>query len=203
MSAEQQLIISAEVLVRDQAIDLNHQRVWENTSLSGMDWLDAAYAASAMAYPKFYKMDAAAKLCLLASHYLLSEQKVAERYDPYDAGVLLTNADASLDADHRYLQKLRTAPNPGLFVYTLPNIAIGELCIKNNFKGHHAFFIFDRYDPGFLHSHVRLLMDCGAAAFFVCGWLQAWDDRYEAMLFLVEKANRGQGRPFTRENLNV
>ena len=44
--------------------------------------------------------------------------------------LVLSNANASLDVDLKYAKTMQTGASPALFVYTLPNIVIGEISIR-------------------------------------------------------------------------
>jgi hypothetical protein len=74
--------------------------------------------------------------------------------DPYATGIVLSNSNASLDADIKYYDSVANIPSPALFVYTLPNIVIGEISIKHSFKGENAFFIFDSFDARFYRHNM-------------------------------------------------
>jgi hypothetical protein len=137
----------------------------------------------------------------LTTEVLLVGTGLKERHAPDRIGLVLHNADASLDTDLRYAASVAVAPSPSLFVYTLPNVVVGEVCIKNNFKGHNAFFIFEAYEPGFLHAHVREVLLEGMADACLCGWTEVFGDRQEALLFLVERTAQGTGIPFSPEAL--
>ena len=67
---------------------------------------------------------------------------------------MICNADASLDTDIKYLATTKELPSPSVFVYTLPNIMIGEICIRNHFKGESFFFISENPDPVFFEQYV-------------------------------------------------
>jgi hypothetical protein len=160
-----------------------------------------AYQDSGMNYPKFHKMDPLSRLGILMTHHLMEEAGMQDRYDPYEVGIIMTNAHASLDTDIRYARSMQQNASPALFVYTLPNIMMGEICIKNNFKGYNAFFIFDHYNPGFLYQQVRRQATVGEEKVFICGWAEVLVNQFEAAFFLVEPEGEIKGLPFTPANL--
>jgi len=94
---------------------------------------------------------------------------------------------------------VKSIPSPALFVYTLPNIVIGEICIRHNFKGENAFFIFDRFDAGFMQQYVSNMINNDILQSCICGWVDVLGDDYKAVLFLVEKNG---DISFTLENIN-
>jgi hypothetical protein len=150
-------------------------------------FLLSAYQHFGFQYPKFYKMDLLSKLGWLACELLLKEGFEPGNYQPEDIAVVLSNSNASLDTDYRYMETVKEVPSPAVFVYTLPNIMIGEICIRHKFKGENAFFVFDSFDAGFIHQYVRDLMENGTARACICGWVDVLGPEYKAVLYLVEK----------------
>jgi hypothetical protein len=171
----------------------------EYTDIAG--FLLSAYQLVGLKYPKFYKMDNLVKLGWLAAEVLLKDFDAA-KYHPTDIGVVLSNASSSLDADKRYYESVQEMASPALFVYTLPNIVIGEICIRHHFKGENAFFIFEQFNAGFIASYVSNLLDIGQLQACICGWVELLDDEYKAILFLVEKEYKEGSVPFTTESIN-
>jgi hypothetical protein len=158
------------------------------------------YRSLGVDYPKFYKMDQLSKLGWLASEILLNDNTILSTMQPEDIGIVLTNANSSLDTDIKYLDTVADIASPAVFVYTLPNIMIGEISIRNKFKGENAFFIFDRFDAGFLELYVGQLLDTGVLKACICGWVDVLGEDYKACLFLV---TREHGEIlFSKENMD-
>ena len=90
-----------------------------------------------------------------------------------------------------------------LFVYTLSNILIGEICIRNNFKGENACFVFEGFNAAFLKEYVDDLFINRLVKVCICGWVDVLEEYYKAVLFLVagEKQKRDAVQ-FTEENMN-
>jgi hypothetical protein len=155
------------------------------------EFLVSAYTHFGFSYPRFYKMDPLSKLGWLASEILLNGSLPGlKNLRPEDVGLMLTNANSSLDTDLRYYASVKDIPSPSLFGYTLPNIMIGEICIRNNFKGENSFFITDGFDAGLIELQVNLLLDQEMVKVCICGWVDLLREDYKAVLFLVE---RGEG----------
>src|ERR1700754_4127986 len=108
--------------------DLNHiissVTIGGDTGLS--ERLLSLYRSLKLDYPKFYKMDQLSKLGWLASEVLLKDNPILGTMQPEDIGIVLTNANSSLDTDIKYLDTVADIASPAVFVYTLPNIMIGE-----------------------------------------------------------------------------
>jgi hypothetical protein len=179
----------------------NETPVFENRDVDLSAFLLSAYQHFEFSYPKFYKMDNLSKLGWLASEVLLKDIDI-KKYKPQEIGVVLSNANSSLDSDKKYNQSVSDIPSPALFVYTLPNIMIGEICIRNNFKGEDAFFIFEKFDADFIATYVNNLLDNNVLKTCICGWVDVLDKEYKAVLFLVEKQETKNAIPFTKKNLD-
>jgi hypothetical protein len=182
--------------------DLNY--IISTCTISGDSGLSerllSLYHSLGLDYPKFYKMDQLSKLGWLASEILLKGDTVLSTMQPEDIGIVLTNANSSLDTDIKYLDTVTDIPSPAVFVYTLPNIMIGEISIRNKFKGENAFFIFDRFDAGFLELYVGQLLDTGVLKACICGWVDVLGENYKAVMFLVVREKNDI--VFSKENMD-
>ena len=206
--------ITASCIITDQVVYTNGKAVFESPSTGIQDFLLSVYQHTGVQYPKFYKMDNLSKLGWLTCELLLREGFRAADYRPEEVAVVLSNANASLDTDYKYFATVKEIPSPAVFVYTLPNIMIGEICIRHHFKGENAFFIFDAFNAGFLAQYVHGLMESGSARACICGWVDVMGEEYKAALFLVEKADGMTGpagstslagdnaTPLSAENIN-
>jgi len=148
-------------------------------------------------------MDNLSKLGWLASEILLKDSFKKDNYRPEDIGLILSNTNSSLDTDQKYMESLKNIPSPSLFVYTLPNIVTGEICIRNNFKGEDAFFVFDNFNAGFIENYVSSLLDNNVLQACICGWIELLGNEYKAVLFLVEKLKSNEAVAFTKEQMNT
>ena len=90
---------------------------------------------------KFYKMDNLCKLGYVAAEYLLKDTN----YHPKEIGIILANASSSLDTDCKHQAIISKegdkAASPAVFVYTLPNVVLGEICIRHKIQGENTFFV--------------------------------------------------------------
>ena len=196
------IYITASCTISENNICKNEQLVFTGSTSNLSEFLVAAYRHFALEYPKFYKMDTLSKLGWLANEVLLQDSFDSTKYSPGDIGIVLSNANASLDTDIKYYDTTKTFASPALFVYTLPNIVIGEISIRHQFKGENAFFIFDRFDAGFIEQYVSNLVNNNILQCCICGWVDVLDDQYDATLFLIEKDKTANSVNFTKENLN-
>ena len=178
------------------------------------DFIKALYKQEQINYPKFYKMDALGKLGIVASDLLLRNRELTG-YPPESIGVVLSNSSSSLDTDIAHNETIRDReqyfPSPSVFVYTLPNIVIGEICIRNNIKGENAFLVSESFDSKLIERYVadlfiRKRVDC-----CICGWVEVLGTRCEALLTMVENEDESAGTkagsfspvPFDGQHLNL
>jgi len=149
-------------------------------------------------YPKFHKMDMLAKLAFLASEFIVRDEKV-QIYEE-DTAILLANKNSTENVDRKYnetIQEDNYFPNPSLFVYTLPNVMIGEISIRNNLKGETLFLACDGFDAD-LFNEMK-----GAMKFknILFGYVDYKDETdFETHLFFGEKADDGEN---LKEKLNL
>lgn len=170
------------------------------TDVSG--FLLSAYQHFQLNYPKFYKMDNLSKLGSLAAEVLLKDSVEKGKYQPEETGIVLANRNSSLDNDLKYYDTTQDVPSPSVFVYTLPNIVIGEISIRNKFKGEHAFFIQETFDAGFIAQQVNYLLGHDILQACICGWVDVLEQDHKAVLFLVEKKKNKNSLLFSAENMD-
>ena len=76
--------------------------------------------------------------------------------------LVLSNKSASLDTDRKHQETINNKdsyyPSPGIFVYTLPNIGIGEISIRHEIRGENAFFVFDVFNAQTLFQYAEALL---------------------------------------------
>lgn len=191
--------ITASCTIGHNKVFKNGKLVFEDQGLDAPSFLIAGYKEQEGKYPKYYKMDNLSKLGFLASEYLLGGVNLQEKYSPEQIGLVLTAANSSLDTDEKYYATVKEMASPALFVYTLPNIVAGEICIRNKFKGENTVFLFPEPDAEWLESYVSLLLHTGVLSACLCGWVDYFHDAYRAHLLLVEK---GDGEiQFKKENI--
>ncbi|MBK8522192.1 MAG: hypothetical protein IPL54_15410 [Chitinophagaceae bacterium] len=193
--------ITASCIISNNIVYKNGLQVFEEKEPELPEFLVAIYRHFELQYPKFHKMDNLSKLGWLANEILLQNGFDKEKYKPEDVGIVLSNANASLDTDIKYYETTNTMASPALFVYTLPNIVIGEMAIRHHFKGENAFFIFECFDAGFIEQYVSNMINNNILQCCICGWVDVLDKNYNATLFLIEQEKSANSVNFTKENL--
>jgi hypothetical protein len=158
-------------------------------------FFEEAYKNRNMGYPKFFKMDNLCKLGILCAEPILKNETIGSLYPKEKTAVVLSNKDSSLQTDRAYAKTMSSFPSPALFVYTLPNIVTGEICIKHKLTGENTFFIEPAFNADLLHNYTEILLQKADAA--LCGWLQADENTCEGFLYFVAKHTHG-----TEKNAN-
>ena len=178
--------ISSYVIIRNHTIVRDGVVLFKSGG-SKEDFLNTAYAEGKFEYPKFYKMDSLSKLGFLAAEFLLKDRTLLNEYKPEEVALIFSNHHSSLDTDVRYFEGAKIAASPALFVYTLPNIVAGEICIRHKFKGENAFFISEQFESKQLTEYVDLVFMNSSTRACIAGWVEVWDEHYDVFLYLVEK----------------
>lgn len=152
-----------------------------------------AYRYLEMNYPKFHKMDNLSKLGIIATEAALKGTDFLKRNSPDDIAILMANKASSLDTDRNYQNTISNKdqylPSPAIFVYTLPNIVIGEIAIKHKITGENAFFVGDAFDPQLLVNQAQITLESTPAKAAVCGWVDYDNGVSDALIYLVEMAS--------------
>jgi len=194
------LYISGTVSIQGNRIQRNGSAVSVPEVGGVPDFVTRVYEWLKPEYPKFYKMDLPSQLAFLAGEVLLRDLSLSG-YDPAMIALTLTSASGSLDTDLRYAASARTMASPALFVYTLPNIAGGELCIRHKLKGENTFFITPAFDAPLLAGHVEQTLRIPGMEACIGGWIEAVDGHHDVFLYLAEKTKRGLAINHTAEEL--
>jgi hypothetical protein len=168
-------------------VQLNGKVLFSSDRPDRGSFFKALYKHLAIDYAKFYKMSPLSRLGFLASEILLGETSLEGI--PLDrVALVLANASSSLHTDAIFQESIESKPSPATFVYTLPNIVIGEICIRNGFKGEGLFFIQERYDRDFMFTRARELLENGRAMICLAGWVEIdIEGEYLAELDLLKK----------------
>ncbi len=198
--AEETYIISS-CAISNNTVLKNNKNIFSTTDINFQSFLLSLYRFTKVEYPKFYKMDSLSKLGWLASEILIKDESIIKQAAPEEVSIVITNANSSLDTDIKYFQTIETA-SPALFVYTLPNILIGEICIRNNFKGENACFVFEDFNAAFITQYVNELFINNNSKFCICGWVDVLQEEYKAVLFLVSKSYTPDALAFTEQEMN-
>jgi len=187
-------VISGYCSIRNNKVVVDDKLLFECPSGNFGGFAAAIYRHFSISYPKFHKMDNLSKLGFLSAELLLKGRNINERYSGDQTGIILMNSASSLDTDRRHQGTIKNRgeyfPSPAVFVYTLPNVVIGEICIRHKFFGEGNFFVMEKFNPSFMTDYLSQLIDYNIVECCIAGWVEIDGDNFESVLFLVEK-NRG------------
>lgn len=199
---KQEITVTQYCRIRENIISKSGKVLFNNPDEPFSRFADNAYRFFNMGYPKFHKMDNLSKLGLLASYILLINSNLHDKYTPFEAGVVLSNKNSSLDTDIKYYDQVKKGvASPAVFVYSLPNIVIGEICIRNGIKGENSFFISDHFNVSQQVQYVNNLLETNVVKSCICGWVELLGNTYDAFFYLVENSEKKEGSPFTIQTI--
>lgn len=171
--------------VKNGEFSVNDQLVFKSLEADFKLVIKSAYKELITDYPKFFKMDNVSKLALIASDLLLKEE------DEKNIALILSNRASSLDTDRKYQDSIKDTnqyyPSPAVFVYTLPNICMGEISIKHQLHSENSFFVAESFTSEILHTYTNELLDTNKAEKALCGWVDIDNGNYNAFLYVVAK----------------
>ena len=170
------------------------------------DVLKSSYSLLMLNYPKYYKMDALSKLGIVGAELLFADIALVNQFSKDNFAMIISNCDSSLDTDLKHQAAFENTdaffPSPAIFVYTLPNIVAGEIAIKHQLKGENIFYIsneFDAFQTKILVENIFSKAQTDAA---LVGWVNVYQNNYEAFLMLVSPLPIGKKVLFREDNLN-
>jgi hypothetical protein len=170
------------VLLNDKLI------VSEDKSILFSEFSKMLYHQIKLNYPKFFKMDDLSKLTLITSEYLLTNY-FKKTKKPNDISIILSNKSSSLKTDKQFQKTIDNKdnyfPSPSLFVYTLPNISIGEICIRHKFTGENIFFISKNFNSKLINEYASSIIKNGQNSIVLCGWVDFNKDNFKAFMYIA------------------
>lgn len=182
--------ISSYCKIASNQVNVNGTIVYKDDSELFSDFIKSAYKELDIKYPKFHKMDNLSKLSFLAADVLLRHEGVNPE-DERNIAIVFSNKASSLDTDRKHQNSITDAsnyfPSPAVFVYTLPNICVGEISIKYKLYSENNFFIFERFNAQHLKAYAEDLLKTKKAEGVLCGWVELDGENYNAYLYLVSR----------------
>lgn len=154
------------------------------------------YRMTGMGYAKFFKMDLLSKVAFMAASLVLPKEVAA---DKNKVAVVLSSVSGCLDVDKKFDESRAAIASPGLFVYTLPNIMLGEICIANGFKGEQMCSLSSGADADWFEFYVTDLFQKRGAEAVLCGHVEATETGITAALLWVTQ--QPSSLSFNQQNL--
>ena len=178
--------------VRNNQIKRNETVLFETApDLPFHEFIKLAFKNLQTDYAKFYKMDDFCKLGFVAFEYLRKEIPDFETGDKSRWALVFSTSASSLDTDLKHLQSIadpdRYFPAPAVFVYTLPNILLGEIAIKNKIQGETLCFVNENPDINRLKTYLQLLFNSTGTERAIFGTIDYLLNDYEVIISYAER----------------
>lgn len=174
------------VSIENNSISINGKTFFSSTSSKFAQFIREAYKNTGKSNMKFFKMDDLCKLGYTAAEYLL----INKQFQPQEIGIILANSSSSLNTDIHHQEIINQegdhSASPAVFVYTLPNVVAGEICICHKIQGESTFFIEEEFDADKLEKYARIVMEKGHLKACIIGWCELFKQQYKANFKLIE-----------------
>lgn len=172
-------------LIDQHQILLDDVLVFEQKEVDTDGFFKAAYRHLDLDYPKFFKMDKLCKLAFLGAEVLVKAGGLSK--DQGDLALCFVNGQSSLDTDfqHQKLIDQGAKVSPSLFVYTLANIMLGEIAIRNKWYGENLLILAPKFDLEAWNEEAELLIKAQRAKSVLGGWVDLFQENYRLELYLV------------------
>lgn len=184
---DKKLYIKSYCKIKNGKVTLDGEIIFEDDSNELKSFFKNLYKNLGVDYPKFFKMDNLSKLAFLGAE-LIFKNIIPESKN---TGIIFSNNASSLDTDRKHQDSINNLenyyPSPAVFVYTLPNIGIGEISIKHQLKSENAFFIFEKYNANFHQNYENILIQNKKCESVLAGWVNIDNNNYDAFLYLVSE----------------
>ena len=181
------------VKIKNGEIFNSGKLIFESTEKELNLFLKECYEFLEIKYPKFHKTDGLSKLGILGSEIIFRKNKPTK-----DTALVISNNASSLETDKQFQESTKTFASPALFVYTLPNIVLGEISIKYKWQSENAFFISEDFNACLLKDYSESLLSSEKTSRVLCGWLDLQNGEYDVFLCLVSEE---KNIPFSEESL--
>lgn len=177
--------VARTVTIKNGQVCVDEQPVVTSTEASFGAFIREVYKTTGESNMKFYKMDDLCKLGYMAAHYALEGQS----WQPTEIGIVLANRNASVHTDIKHQEIINeggdAAASPAVFVYTLPNVVAGEICIRYKIQGENTFFISKACNLDALKAYARTTMQQNGLTYCLVGWCELSGDNYDARFELL------------------
>ncbi|WP_193510770.1 3-oxoacyl-ACP synthase [Christiangramia fulva] len=178
--------IRSWISLKNGEVFLNGDSFFQNTEEIDLNhFLKSLYRHLKINYTKFFKMDALSKLAFLATEVLFLHHRPDK-----ETALVLSNSASSLQTDLAFYDSMNGFPSPSLFVYTLPNILLGEISIRHSLNSENMFFIKESFDANLITGYTSALFEESNNPEALCGWIDLHNDEYDVFLCHIAQSGR-------------
>lgn len=178
-----------EVVIGDGSVKVDGEVVFADENADYHAFIRDAFKAGGGQNMKFYKMDDFCKLAYVAADRLLDGIDFGEE----ECGMVLSGRYGCLDTDMKHQQIIDSegdaGASPAVFVYTLPNVAAGEVSIRHHIKGENTWFWSDDRQMRDIRQYAGLMMAAQDLKYCMTGYFDCIAGKYEAVFKLLERQN--------------
>lgn len=189
-------LISNFCSISENKIIVGNNTIPVRSGDSFRELMNELYSTLGISYPKFHKMDNLSKLGFISTELVLRGRDLNHKYSGDEVGIVFMNSSSSLDTDRQHQSTLSDRenyfPSPSIFVYTLPNVVIGEICIRHKFSGEGNFIISEKFNPELLVTCIEMMFKSETIQCCIGGWVELNGNDFESMLFLIERPDGTQ-----------
>ena len=182
---QKEFYIQSYCHIKENAIFVNGDTAFKTDAEEFATFIKSAYKHFQINHSKFFKMDNLSKLAFIASDVLIKDEPEK------NIALIFSNNASSLDTDRKHQDSISDSenfyPSPAVFVYTLPNICLGEISIKHELYSENNFFVFEDFNADILSNYTNSLLAEEKAEKALCGWVNIDGGKYSAFLYVVAK----------------
>lgn len=177
------------VILDNNKVLVNNHLLFETASyVDPLEFFKELYKFLGLTYLKFFKMDPLAKLGFLACELLLSDYPEISKEE---LKIILACSHSSIESDTQFQGTISNPenyfPSPSVFVYTLPNIVIGEIAIRHQIFGENCMFIIPPSNKGTYKEFFEQNMKQTLQEQSIIGYLDFYNNNYYAEFHLTNK----------------
>jgi hypothetical protein len=183
------IIIDKYASIYKENFTLNGKPLFHSDKVDLKAILSDYYYQMNIDYLKFFKMDNMSKAGFLLAEILLKNMDMENE----KIGLFYANSFSSLDTDVNYQSTIgdQYFPSPSLFVYTLPNIVLGEICIRHKIYSENVFLIGKDMISSQIIEYAQNVMREKQLNKALIGWLDVYKDFCEAHTMLITQSESG------------
>jgi len=181
--------IIAHCIVRSNTVILDGKIIYQesNNAENLETFLTNVYRHWGISYPKFFKMDILSKLAFITAEKMLENRSFCGS----DMALVLSNNSSSIMSDIHHQKSIQKPesyfPSPAVFVYTLVNIMLGELCIRHKITGENTVFIHEKFEKDLQINYSNYLIDRNLCKMCINGRIDVSPHGYEAFFYLTQQ----------------
>ncbi len=186
--------VRAFIHLSNQDLILNNKPIFSNLKVDkGVLPFNEIYNQLGISYPKFHKMDNLSKLGFLGVE-ILKKKIDLNQYGSDRIAQIFQNNSSSLDTDQKHQDAINNGkmPSPAVFVYTLPNIVMGEIAIRNKLYGENLFTLVENFSPENWMSLASVQLELGKADAVMGGWINLLGDNFNLRLYFLDKHKKNE-----------